>query len=285
MKQDTNQTTILNDEQAINAIYDLLGNAFPDKNIQHEPLAIQPVGNFGIINPGTKNIYNALQKLDRKTRSKSDAENNIPMAEIINRDYNNHESDLFDTLTDWSRFAIIIPNYKIAPAIVGAFLGEFGGEPSYHEKENYQAVHLHTSYKDVNLEFQFHTVQHAELKKATDIFYHEYNNIIVPKNSRIEQEKNAVENKMSEYCQMVYSRSDFTENLPAIKAIIEDYQQRGAKIPQQKLTHFLEYISKAEMVQKELSDYLPQFLTRLNVLLDEQNLNATQENIEQKSNI
>jgi len=64
---------MLNDNQAIDAIYELLNNAFPDKKIKREPLEIQPAGKYGVINPGPKNFYNILQKLDRKIRSKADA--------------------------------------------------------------------------------------------------------------------------------------------------------------------------------------------------------------------
>ena len=39
---------------------------------------------------------------------------------------------LFDKISDWTRFAIIIPNYESAPAILGSFLGEFGGEMTCH---------------------------------------------------------------------------------------------------------------------------------------------------------
>lgn len=254
---------MLNDNQAIDAIYELLNHTFPDKGIKREPLEIQPAGKYGVINPGPKNFYNILQKLDRKIRSKADAEKKLKMEEIIERDYADHNVELLDKLTDWSRFAIIIPSYETAPSVLATFLCEFGGEVSCHEREGYQAVHLHTSYKDVNVEFQFHTEKHAELKKATDIFYHEYNNIVVPKNSRIEDEKNATEHEMNKYCQMVYSRSDFMQNLPAIKNLAADYKNRGGKVKQSKLKHFVQYISKAEKVQKELAQKIPNMLTRL----------------------
>ncbi len=264
-KQNINEPVTLNDEQAVDAIYDLLGKSFPDKAIQREPLKIQEVSNnLGFINPGPKNINHLLLKLDREIRSKSDAENNIEMGEIINRDYKDCEGDLFDNLRDWSRFAIIIPDYASAPAIVGHFLAEFGGQIDYHERPGYQAIHQHTSYKDVNLEFQFHTVKHAELKKATDIFYHQYNNIVVPMNSRIENEKRAIEAQMNEYCQMVYNRSDFQASLPAVKALVSDYQDRAPKVQKKKLKHFCEYARKADLVQSELAAYLPTFLGKYN---------------------
>lgn len=267
--KNNHENIILNDEQAIDSIYAELGNAFPDKNIKREPLQMQQIGQFGIVNPGPKNIHTALQKLDREIRSKSDAENKVPMGDIIDRDYAHREGELFDNLSDWSRFGIIIPSYKAAPAIIATFLAEFGGKPAFHEREGYQAIHIHTSYKGVNIEFQFHTTKHAELKKATDIFYHEYNNIVIPKGSRIEKEKNTIEEKINKYCQMVYSRSDFIESLPAMKEITDEYKKRHAKVPHKKLTHFLEYVTKAHMVQEEVNEKLQSLLQNLNIVITE----------------
>ena len=270
-KLNTTKTTPkaeLNNEQAIIALYELLKNAFPNKNIQREPLNIQTIGNYGIINPGTKHIQNVLLKLDRKTRSKDDADKNASMAEVINHvvktNYHKNECKLYNEIRDWSRFTIVIPDYASAPAVVASFLAKFGGKIDFHERDNYEAIHQHTTYKDVNVEFQFHTKEYAELKRATDIFYHEYNNIVVPKNSRIESEKDAIEKQMTQYCQIVYNRSDFKESLPAVRQVADDYLEKKPQTPKQRLRHFLEIVAKAEYVQKELSEILPQFLAKIN---------------------
>jgi len=266
MNEQLNNTSMeLDNEQAINAIYDLESKVFGN-NIKREPLAIKHVENnlgiIGTINPGAKNLYNLSQKLDRKIRTKEDAENNVEMSEIITRDFKNNEAELFDKISDWSRFTVIIQNYQSLPNILEGFLKKFGGDVVIHEREDYNAVHLHTNYKDVNTEFQFHTVTNAELKKATDVDYHAYNNIIVPKNSQIEEERKTTEDEIKKYCQMVYRRSDFQASLPAIKAVVEKYQQQAHEPQTPKLHHFCEYAKKAELVQNELDEVLTTFIAQ-----------------------
>jgi len=275
MKAKNNKAIELTDEQAIDAIYDILQHTSYGEKIKREPLDINQVGKFGIINPGPKNFNHVLKKLFRKIKTKTDAENKTTLSDVVNRDYHNNEEKLFDKISDWTRFAIIIPNYESAPAILGSFLGEFGGEMTCHNREDYKAIHLHTKYKDVNIEFQFHTKAHAELKKVTDIFYHEYNNIVVEKNSAIEDEKIETQNKMEPYCRMVYNRSGFNENLPAIQNIYKEYQSRKPFDPKEhepKLKRFCEYYSKAYLIQEELSQYLTLFLTKLNDMENLQDL-------------
>lgn len=260
MKTQLNQTPVdLTKEQAIDAIYALF-------NEKRQPFEMQPIGHYGLVNPGTKDFSGALLKLNRKTRTREDEQNHVAMADIIDRDYAGHDAELLDKLSDWSRFAIIIPDYASAPAVVGYFLAEFGGEIDFHERPDYQAIHQHTNYKSVNLEFQFHTKEHAELKKATDIFYHRYNNIPLNVNSLIADERIALEEKMINYCQMVYGQSDFKQYVPAVKEVAEEYQHRthGHNQRGPKLKHFCQYARKAAMVQKELSEKLVPFLTTLN---------------------
>ncbi len=254
----------LTDEQRIDAIYAMF-------NEKREPLAIQPVGNFGIINPGPKEFNGALLKLGRKTRTREDAKNHTSMAEVIDRDYGDRPEDLFDLLSDWARFAIIIPNYKAAPMVVKHFLNQFGGEVSFHDSYDYEAIHQHTTYKDVNLEFQFHTKEYAELKKATDIFYHQYNNIAIEKNSRIYDEYNTQREKLIEHCQAIYAHSDFKQNLIDVQNVIDTYKfdklaNPTPAVQPNKLTNFCMYARKAEMVQNELAGYLPKFLGQINQL-------------------
>ncbi len=263
--------------EAINAIYNLMAEAFPDKNIQREPFAMQKIGKLGFINPGTKNIYNALQKLDRKIRQRADAESNVEMSEIIQRDYAGREVELFNTLSDWSRFAIILPNFTCAPEVIEKFLNQFGGQVDFHERPDYEAIHLHTNYKDVNIEFQFHTQEYAELKKATDIFYHQYNNIIVKKNSQIEDQKKFLEDIIIQHCQTIYQSSDFKANIPAVNAVYENYKAQNPTVPTPKLKHFCEYIKKADMLQNELGEFLPQFLEPMNNLKSVQDSNQSNE--------
>ena len=260
MNKQFNKTPMeLTDEQAIDAIYGMFG-------AQRQPFQMQSVGQYGIVNPGAKDFGGTLLKLNRKTRTREDEQNHVAMADIIDRDYADHDAELLDKLSDWSRFAIILPDYASAPATVGYFLGEFGGEITFHERPDYQAIHLHTNYKSVNLEFQFHSQKHAELKKATDIFYHEYNNIPLNVNSLIDDERKALEQKMIEYCQTVYRHSDFNQYLPAVKEVVAEYQHRthGRNVQGPKLKHFCQYARKAEMVQNELAESLVPFLARLN---------------------
>lgn len=280
-KQFNNNKTVqlpteLNNEQAIDAIYDLMAQFFPNEKIQRGPLKIQSVGNYGIINPGAKKIYKLLLKLDKKTRKPKDAREKISMAEIIERDFHNNTGDLFDKISDFARFTIIIPNYASAPAVVASFLAQFGGEINFHESETYEAIHQHTNYKGVNTEFQFHTKEYAAVKKATDIYYHDDDNIVVPKNSLVKEEKEAFEKELAKYCQIVYKRSDFKESLPAVRQVADDYLEKKPQTPKQRLSHFIEIVAKAEYVQKELAQILPKFLAKINeadkIQLDTKNI-------------
>ncbi len=266
MKEQLNNITAveLTDEQTIDAIYAMFGE-------KREPLDIQSVGNYGLINPGPKEFNGALLKLERKTRTREDAKNHTSMAEVIDRDYTDHPEALFDLLTDWARFAIIIPNFKSAPLVIKHFLNQFGGKIDFHDSADYEAIHQHTSYKDVNLEFQFYTKEYAELKKATDIFYHQYNNIAIEKNSRIYDEYNAQRDQLIEYCQNIYRHSDFKQNLFNVQAVVDAHQFSQLGTPtvntqSNKLTHFCMYARKAELVQNELAEFLPQFLGQINQL-------------------
>lgn len=266
-KQNTNLVEITDDE-AINRIYAI-------SNTKREPFTYQKVGRYGIINPGTKSWPSLLAKLVRKTRTKEDILNRTDKADVLNR-YNENEAELFDKLSDWSRFAIIIPDYASAPALLADFLGEFGGVAEIHAKPDYQAIHWHGVYKGVNVEFQFHTKEHAELKCATDAFYHQYKDIPIEKNSQIEDEYNCQRDEIIKNCQIVYSHSDFIENIFKVQNVIDTYRFRQLEAMQanaetteseEKLSHFVMYAKKAEMVQKELAEYLPQFLTKLSQMV------------------
>lgn len=260
MKQQLNpQNSQLTDEQAIDAIYQMFGE-------QRQPFEMQPVGQLGIVNPGPKSFQGAILKLGRKVRTLEDQINHTPIEDIIDRDYATHEGELFDLLSDWSRFAIIIPDYAYAPAVVSYFLGEFGGHIDIRQKDDYEAIHQHTTYKNVNLEFQFHTQKYAELKKVTDIFYHKYNNVVLEKNSRIADEYNAQREAMVKYCQTIYQRSNFKQYIPAVQAVAQEYEHRthGRIENGYKLSHFCMYARKAEMVQNELAENLVRLLERFN---------------------
>lgn len=252
----------LTNDQAIDKIYDLLEEAMPDKDIKREPLNINKVGHFGIINPGMKDFGKAIVKLEKKIRTKADARKKIPFADLVDEKYLNHESDLYNKLSDWSRFTVIIPSYKSATYVVPYFLGKLGGEIGIHDREGYKAVHLHSNYKGINFELQFHTVEHAKLKKATDYLYHD-DEVLTPKNSLIEEENTELENKINKYCQIVYSRSDFNQYLNEIVSAAEIYKARSPKKEKQKLKRFTEIISRADMVQNELEGNLAEYLTEL----------------------
>ena len=190
------------------------------------------------------------------------------MAEIIQRDYQQDNQALFENISDFCRFAIIIPNYKVAPEVIKQVLNKFGGELTIHNTEEYKALHIHTTYKKTPFEIQVHTKDHYEIKKATDVFYHEYKDIVIPKNSKIEDEKNAVNAEMIKYCQVIYQRSDFQANVPAVQMVYQDYlaQNNGKpKIDKSKLKYFCEIISRANRLQKEIHKELQKFLQKSNL--------------------
>ena len=242
-------------DQAIDAIYAI-------SDAERQPFAYQKIGRYGLINPGTKDWMSTFEKLGRKTRTREDELNHTSTDEILNR-YSGHEDELLDLLSDWSRFAIIIPDYKSAPALVAQFLAEFGGKIDFHTKPDYYAIHWHGNYKDVNTEIQFHTKEFAELKQATDAFYHSYKDVIIEKNSKIEDEYNRQHEEIIKYCQMIYSKSDFMQGLFGVQQVVNEYESRKPKPKaHKKLSHFYMYAKKAEMVQAELAEYFPQFLTK-----------------------
>lgn len=246
------QNAAVSSDQAINTIYQMY-------DAERKPLEIQYAGRYGFINPGAKDIPNLLDKLDRKTRTKAEKKKGIPMADVVEKHYGNRNRALLDQITDWARFTIILPDYKSAPMAVAHFLGEFGGQIDCHDRPDYQAIHQHTVYKGVNLEFQFHTKEFAALKRATDIFYHIYYDA---------KEAPADEyQKLVECCQVVYQNNrDFKACLPEVDAVVDNYYHRThAKTPSQdKVGQFCMYASKAAMVQDELAKRLPKFLNQLN---------------------
>lgn len=257
-----NEIIGLTKDQAIDAIYTI-------SNGKREPFEYQKVGNYGFINPKAKSFDSIVAKLIRKTRSKEDIVNKVSDEEILNR-YNQHEDELFDKLSDWSRFAIILPNYQTAPVVLANFLEKFGGEVTIHNRNEYKAIHQHTRYKDVNLEFQFHTKDFLELKKATDIFYHTYKDVPMEQNSKIKDEYDKQCKEISDYCLMVYQQSDFEKNVFNLQKVVDAYnfnklltQNKAETQEGDKLSHFIMYARKAEMVQRELTGYLPQFLGEL----------------------
>lgn len=272
----------LTNDQAIDAIYAI-------SNTKREPFVYQQIGRYGIKDPKTKSWPSLLAKLERKTRTRDDVLNHTSQSDIFNR-YANNEANLFDKISDWSRFTIIIPDYNSAPALLADFLGEFGGEAEIHAKPDYQAIHWHGVYDGVNVEFQFHTKEYAELKKATDAFYHQYKDIPIEKNSQIEDEYNRQRDEIIKYCQIVYGRSDFMANIYKVQNVIDTYKFRqletiknnsGSKQEPEKLSHFVMYAKKSEIVQDKLAKYLPEFLTKLSqmertgLVLDKQNSTKT----------
>lgn len=254
-----NEIVGLTNDQAIDAIYTISQGT-------REPFVYQKIGKYGLINPGAKNFDSTIAKLIRKTRTKDDIINKVSDEEILNR-YNKNEDELFDQLSDWSRFSIILPNYQSAPVVLANFLDKFGGEASIHNRNEYKAIHQHTTYKDVNLEFQFHTKDFLELKKATDIFYHTYKDVPMEQNSKIKDEYDKQCKEIGDYCLMVYQRSDFDKSLFNIQKITDAFnfdqlltENTTVQQSDNKLSHFIMCARKAEMVQRELADYLPKFL-------------------------
>ena len=263
-KQLNNLPMAVSHEQAIDTIYAMYKEP-------RTPLPIKTVGKYGLINPGPKDIPNILNKIERKVATLEDRQKHRSMEEVVGNYIHDKApadpyADILDQLSDWVRFAIILPNYQTAPMVIAQFLSEFGGRIDIHEKPDYEAIHQHTNYKNVNLEFQFHTQEYAELKKATDLFYHNYNNVILQKNSRVAEQYEREQQQIINYCQMIYRDSDFKQSLPAVQEVADTYYARtkGKIAHNTKLKYFCMYVRKAEMVQNELAEFLPQFLQKIN---------------------
>ena len=258
MKKKPNTAEVeLTDDQAIDAIHTI-------SHTTRQPLVYQKIGRYGIVNPKVKSWLSIFEKLGRKTRTREDEVTHTETVQILNR-YNKQEDKLFDLLRDWSRFTIIIPDYDAAPALIANFLAEFGGDIEIHSRPDYFAIHWHGKYKGVNVEVQFHTEKFAELKLATDAFYHLYKDVVIEKNSKIEDEYNRKHNDITQYCQIVYKNSNFLKNIIKVNEVVNVYKsrQKNSNNESEKLSHFVMYAKRAEMVQKELSEYLPQFLIKL----------------------
>lgn len=277
MDKNVNTKTVeLTNEQAIDKIYEIQNQyeifTKGGAPLKREPLNIERVGEYGLINPGVKDMSNIIAKLCRK--GYKDAKDPNDKENILNQ-YNQREDELFNKLSDYSRFTVIIPNYQSLPALLSYFLGSFGGEVIIHDekhdnKKDYEAIHLHFNYKGVNVELQFHTKEYAELKQATDIFYHAYANVPTPNNSVIKEEYDAQQAAIAKYCQVVYQRSDFKASLPAIEAVVAAYKEKQ-KNPtnlkeKMKFSYFCAVWRKALMVQKELAETLPNILRQFTQL-------------------
>lgn len=262
----------LTNKQAVDKVYAMLNRyKFFTKGKQplsRQPLEIEQVNEFGMINPGIKDMYNIIDKLWRKAYK--DAKNPNDKEGVLNQ-YNQREAELFNTISDYSRFTIIIPNYQSLPALLAYFLSEFGGEVIIHDeahdhKGDYQGVHLHFNYKGVNCELQFYTKPEAELKQATDHFYHAYVNVPSLNNSAIKEQYDAQLAEITEYCQVIYQRSDFKASLPEIESVVAAYNGKQninfQPRKRMKLSHFCEVWRKAELVQRELAERLPRHLIK-----------------------
>ncbi len=263
----------LTNEQAIDKIYEILNQyeifTKGGQPLARKPLDIEQVNEYGIINPGIKDMSNIIDKLWRK--GYKDAKDPNDRENVLNQ-YNQREDKLFDAISDYSRFAIIIPNYQSLPALLSYLLGKFGGKVVIHDekhdhKKDYEAVHLHFNYKGINVELQFHTKEYAQLKQATDIFYHAYVNVPTPNNSEIKAQYDAQQAEITQYCQMVYQRSDFQASIPAIEAAVDAYETKQKDNNSQlkkpmKLAHFCEVWGKAHNVQNELAERLPRHLVK-----------------------
>ena len=82
---------------------------------------------------------------------------------------------------------------------------------------------------------------------------------------KIEDEYNRKHNDITQYCQIVYKNSNFLKNIIKVNEVVNVYKsrQKNSNNESEKLSHFVMYAKRAEMVQKELSEYLPQFLIKL----------------------
>lgn len=228
---------------------------------------IMQVGILGYINPGAKTIGSFLTKIKRLT----------PVSKEKDKGFNQNAANLLDSVSDKVRFSITIPNYAIAPALVAYLLSRFGGEVKIRDENHgkdgsYESIHINFPYKGINVEFQLHTRKNIELKKVTDIFYHAYIECANSNKDFAEQladersiasiEKEKFRQEIVKYSQVVYRHTDFRENVAKVEAIYNDFLRKGAKPKKpRKLSHCCMYIWKAEMVQKELAEQMPQILS------------------------
>ena len=241
-------------------IIELIRHFLKEKSYKlDQPQKIQQFGKFGLVNPGTKNFPNVLDKLYREISTEEDKNNNVKLDEIIERDYANCDSLIIDNLRDICRFSIIIPDYTSAPAVISAFLGEFGGTLEIHNKPSYKAIHMNTAYNKFKTEFQFHTKEFLELKNATDPFYHKHIN-----DKKDKSDKDSIKKELDKYCQVFYSRSDFEESLPKIEYIYNTYLSQNPIQPKAvEPKNFVEFWTKAYINQNVLYKHLTNFLTNL----------------------
>lgn len=257
MEKNFDKLSELTNDEAIDAIYDLCAKAMPELNLKREPLKIDKVGDFGIVNPGPKKITKALVKIDRKIRTKADKRKKTPLCDIIDQRYANKEAQIFDKISDWTRFTVIIQDFKSAPFIIAYFLGKLGGNIDIHDRVGYKGIHQHGIYKGIKFEVQFHTPLHAELKRATDPLYHEAKELLT------KAQRTALSEEIDQYCKVVYGRTDFNENLDALQEVVDLYQSREPSEEKQKLKYFTEVVSKSHLIQADLEEHLKDCLTEL----------------------
>lgn len=281
-KNDHNEEKILNKDGSINdhVKYNLIENRLIQ--IVPKPLTIarkgdagyNPVdrdeykilllGKFGIINPGPKNFGNLTEKIGRVK------DNNLDTSEVIDLKYHNRPAKLLNTISDYMRFTIVIEKFAYAPELISALLAKFGGEIELREKEFYQAIHLSFQYQGVNVEIQINTIDNLQLKKLDDIRYHAYKKKTIDERSLEGLRKQAIEDKLSKYCQARFQKNDFNKYKGAVMDIYKEYLMKGAK-PKSfgKYAHICMIARKAEVGQNELARELFDFLKEYNHLKDE----------------
>ena len=122
------------------------------------------VGRFAIVDPDVKDMKRGVDKLWAKLKD----------ANLPDHMLNNPNANVFNLITDYARCSILMPDFREAPALITNFLQQVGGEVSHHNRDDYKAFHLHTNVNGINCEFQFHTFDTYDLKRATDGHYHKW---------------------------------------------------------------------------------------------------------------
>ncbi len=185
---------------------------------------------YGIINPGQKDLHSVLGKLSRLAINKAPGLN---MDEAIDKNYHNKEAELINEVSDHARFSVILKNYKYLYKIVTILQYAFGGLPKIndinHGKPNYESVHLNIRVGNVNAEIQIHSITDMNFKLIDDLFYHAIYGNKIDSRSDAGIELNWIKQLIQDYAQELFSRDCFQSQVPQIEEFIKDCQDKGCR--------------------------------------------------------
>lgn len=215
-------------------------------------IPVEQIGDYGLIDIGKKDLSSIISKIWRKM-----AEEDLEQGYV-----DQHPAEVFSLIRDYARCSILVPDFSKAPAVIAELMQELGGEVSLHDRDVYKAFHLHTQRAGINCEIQFHTPETLALKEAQHISYEKWREKKARNPKQVANDPQYI--KENEYiaplCNAIYGRSGFKQAKP----LVEDLMAHNKTVPPMKVDSLLLINNKAEVLQRDLANFLRAELNKVN---------------------